>query len=252
MTLEWIPRGLLQKTILLVNRKEFKEYRDRYSDLVRVQQTAVEGISKTRQYAITHIADREEVECILMLDDDMRFYKRPDMSKPGLVKSTPGQVRAMLDKMAGFSMLPNFFACGLSARQGNNHIDKRWIDNTRMMNAYAINVTALRKEKVKFSETQVMEDFWVTLNMLTRGYKNRVLYEFCWNQNGSNDSGGCSSYRTAKVQAGAAMKLHREFPDFVKLVTKTAIAPKYWEGMKERTDVRIQWKKAYESSNHNS
>jgi hypothetical protein len=67
--------------------------------------------------------------------------------------------------------------------------------------------------------------------------------DWAWNQRGSGAVGGCSGYRNNEVQTEAANELHRLFPDFVTVVTKKSKSS--WQGMEERTDVRIQWKKAF-------
>jgi hypothetical protein len=90
----------------------------------------------------------------------------------------------------------------------------------------------------------VMEDFDLTLQLLRKGYPNRVSYQYVWNQRGSGAEGGCSSYRTAEMQTNAALKLKELHPDFVSLVTKTAGT--VWKDMEERSDVTVQWQKAYE------
>ena len=64
------------------------------------------------------------------------------------------------------------------------------------------------------------------------------------NQSGSNKDGGCSTYRTYEIQAAAAEKMARLWPDFVKVVEKKV---KGWGPMSIRKDIRVQWKKAYVS-----
>jgi len=95
---------------------------------------------------------------------------------------------------------------------------------------------------IKATVADVMNDFGVVLELLTRGYPVININWIVQNQHGSDTSGGCSTYRTSEVQTAAAQALHDRFPAFVKIVqkeTKTA-----WGG-KPRTDVIIYWKKAY-------
>jgi hypothetical protein len=90
-----------------------------------------------------------------------------------------------------------------------------------------------------------MEDFDVTLNLMRQGHGNIVLNHMVHDQHGSNLAGGCSQYRDNIVQRAGAIglkKLHDRFVSVVEKTTKTA-----WGGA-TRTDVRIQWKKAYESA----
>jgi hypothetical protein len=113
-----------------------------------------------------------------------------------------------------------------------------------MMNAYAYDTQALKELDIKLGRLPVMEDFDLTLQLLRKGYPNRVSYQYVWNQRGSGAEGGCSSYRTAELQEKAALQLREYHPGFVTLVTKSAGT--VWEDMGERADVNIQWQKAYE------
>ena len=74
---------------------------------------------------------------------------------------------------------------------------------------------------------------------------NVCLNEWVHNQGGSGSAGGCSTYRTPEIQAEAAHKLHEHHRPFVKVVKKTTKTA--WGGG-ERTDVIVQWKKAYKIS----
>jgi hypothetical protein len=96
-----------------------------------------------------------------------------------------------------------------------------------------------------FDRLKVMEDFDFTLTLLENGGRNAVTLDYVWNQTGSNQPGGCSDYRTAEVQAKAAKELAKLHPGVVKVVEKEVIGKTSWGGMKTRTDVRIQWRKAY-------
>jgi hypothetical protein len=113
-----------------------------------------------------------------------------------------------------------------------------------MMNAYAYDTQALKELNVEMGRISVMEDFDLTLQLLRKGYPNRVSYQYVWNQRGSGAEGGCSSYRTAELQTKSAQLLQQYHPEYVSLVTKSAGS--VWKDMEERSDVNVQWQKAYE------
>jgi hypothetical protein len=115
-----------------------------------------------------------------------------------------------------------------------------------MYNTYLVDTELFIKENIRFDSLKVMEDFYVTLSFLTRGYPNAVVFDYCWNQLGSGAEGGCAEYRDEEMQAQAAKELHATFPGFVRVVEKTSKTA--WEGMETRTDVNVLWKKAFESS----
>lgn len=217
-----------------------------------------DGIAKTREWILTKGGTPDDPR-VCMLDDDMDFCWRPDVTKPALETIKDGaRMRDLLDTLERW-LNEGFVHVGLSARQGNNHpfnngsgVSGLWPyrDVTRMMNAYAYDVNRLRmiieRGEVILGRVPVMEDFDLTLQLLRMGDPNRVSYEYCWNQRGSGADGGCSTYRTSAVQAAAAHELHRLHPDFVKVVTKSS--PSQQGAMAERVDVTVQWGKAYDNS----
>jgi hypothetical protein len=150
-----------------------------------------------------------------------------------------------------FVMLEQWFTegfvhIGIAARQGSNHFlgPETYRDVTRMNNAYAYDTHALKELDIELGRIPVMEDFDLTLQLLRKGYPNRVSYNFVWNQRGSGAEGGCSKYRTAEMQMKAAQQLKEYHTQYVTLVTKTAGS--VWKEFEEREDVIIQWAKAYE------
>jgi len=221
------------------------------------------GISATRAWILGDLA-HQRGECrVLMVDDDMDFCWRPDMEDEKLLMiEDPNMFEDMLATLEGW-LKEGFAHVGVSARQ-NNHTfpqpsgsdhdartgkPREYRDATRMMNMYAYDTQILRKLKIELGRLQVMEDFDLTLQLLRRGYPNRVSYRYCWNQRGSGKVGGCSDYRTAEMQADAARRLAELHAPFVTLKTKKSKdTSDSWQGMKERTDVNIQWREAYESS----
>jgi hypothetical protein len=205
-----------------------------------------DGISPTRKWILTELAAKYNEQFILQIDDDMDFCYRPNMADPALET-----IKDLERFEAMFTILEQwleegFVHVGLSARQGNNHFmgPETYRDVCRMMNMYAYNVTALKRLNVELGRIPVMEDFDLTLQLLRKGYPNRVSYQYCWNQRGSGAEGGCSSYRTAEMQTMAAQRLQQYHPGYVSLVTKTTGS--VWKGMEEREDVIIQWQKAWE------
>jgi hypothetical protein len=208
------------------------------------------GISHTRKWIMTEYAASRGERHILMLDDDMDFCYRPIMSDPALetIKDSK-RLEAMFLRLEQW-LAEGFVHIGLAARQGSNHFlgPEPYRDVTRMMNAYAYDVQALQELGVEFGRIPVMEDFDLTLQLLRKGYPNRVSYQYVWNQRGSGAKGGCSKYRTEEMQTQAAKQLQQYHPEYVTLVTKTAGS--VWKDMEERSDVMVQWQKAYEEGKH--
>lgn len=214
----------------------------------------IKGISATRKYIMENCKTRY----LLMLDDDMKFFHRPDMTKPKLNMLHNGNIGPHLlqywyNLCKGVPGHKGYYAdgcahVGLSARQGNNHYSDPLEPNYRMMNAYMYDLKKVLLPNIHLGRVPVMEDFDLTLQLLRAGIPNVVMFDYCWNQIGSGFDGGCSSYRTAKVQEAAAKKLAKLHPGFVRVVQKEVKTPGWWQGMQTRYDVRVDWKKAYASS----
>lgn len=198
-----------------------------------------EGIGPARQF----ILENSPTDCVVMLDDDLYFSKRVDPDNGGKLEKVQGK---QLQEMFAYIKLwldEGFVHGGISARQGNQHIAYPFTDCIRVNNAHFFNRAVVLREGIRFDELPVMEDFFVTLSLLLKGYPNRVLYDYCWSQRASGFKGGCSSYRTPALQAEAAHRLYDLFPDYVKVVEKTSASQS--GAMATRTDVNIQWLKAW-------
>jgi hypothetical protein len=204
------------------------------------------GISHTREWILTELAARYDERYVMMLDDDMDFCYRPDMSDPALETIQDLERFEKMFLLIEQWLQEGFIHVGLAARQGSNHFTgpETYRDVIRMMNAYAYDTQALKEIGVDIGRNLVMHDFDLTLQLLRKGYPNRVSYQYVWNQRGSGKEGGCSGYRTTEIQRKSAEQLKLDHPDFVTLTTKTAGT--VWKDMEERSDVIVQWQKAYE------
>jgi hypothetical protein len=243
MTFLALPMEWRYRTTIVVGKGEKLDYQKRYPKYANIVECPYRGIGKVRQWII----DTTESKYVLMMDDDLRFATRV---KKGEVKLRPcdqsdvgtaiiavfyalkgGYVHASIAKRTEAS----FFLCShrTVARQNNIHAFN------------ALKLRKLKRKGVRFDTFKLMEDFHVTLRLFELGYPNWVLFDYTWDQRGSNYRGGCSTYRTRKAQKLAAYALKEEHPDVVEVVKKEVRAAASWQGMKTRYDVRIQWRKAY-------
>lgn len=259
VTLRHIRKHKLEaRTVLVVPIKEVERYRSYLGEKIKIVQCPHDGISRTREWILCTLTTEMGYDKVLMVDDDMDFCMRPEVSKAKLLtiedtKTFMGMLETLEDWLDH-----GFVHVGLTARQGNHQpfYDEHGVyglhpyrDATRMMNCYAYNVSTLKLiEGIKFGRTEVMEDFDLTLQLLRRGFPNRVSFHYCWNQRGSDKAGGCSSYRTPECQKLAAETLRDLHPGFVKVVLKKSKdSSPAWKNMKVRHDVAVQWRKAFDS-----
>lgn len=195
------------------------------------------GIGRKRDHVIRELSGGEPV---LMMDDDLTFFVRRSDDPTKFRDGTADEFRAMLKQIE--VNLQKYPLVGIASREGGNRVTDKYIYDTRILRLLAYTPEMLIKHDIWFSDIPVMEDFHVALSLLKHGYHNLVLNHYCHNQAGSGLEGGCSTYRTPEVQADAARKLADLHPGLVKVVSKETKGA--WGGG-PRTDVQIQWKKAY-------
>ncbi len=197
-------------------------------------------IAGTRQFMM------EQFDEQVVLDDDIRVYKRDDPELHYLHTANIDEVRELVGWMQ--TKLDEGYVHGGVSMRGRNHGMKPYFDeNTRVIRAHFYDAATLRGEGIRFDDMVVMEDFHVTLRLLELGYTNIVNTQFAQDQQGSNIVGGCSEYRTMKVQAEGAHRL-AALHDRVKIIVKQT-EQQSWQGQ-ERTDVRVAWKKAFGTKAH--
>lgn len=200
-----------------------------------------DGIGPTRQF----IMDTTDKPFVIMCDDDHDWMRRADPKHYRLEPIPPEETPSVFERMV--ELLRVYALVGVSARAGNNrHFPERVVEVTRQNNVHGINVAAFNEIGARFDEMPLMEDFDVTLTFLRAGCKNALIADMAWGQPASNAEGGCSIYRDANMQEIAARLLKLRHPEFVKLVDREATSG--WKGMRIRKDVRISWRKAYQSS----
>ena len=247
VTLDSFPKSMKNKVMLCMPESELPKHLDlphteKCSPLPHPDN--LKGISQVREWVKSE-AIKSGWKKLFFCDDDMRFYVRKAPGDWHLRYMEPDEIPGMFDMLEEW--LEEFQHVGISARQGNNNNELGWDFCCRMCNFYGYNVEIFKEHpELSFATTQVMEDFQMCLELITRGWPNFMSYNYAWGQKSSNAPGGCSTYRNAQMQAEAAEYLAGRFPDFVKVVEKK---PKTgWEGMEVRKDVRVQWKKAYSST----
>lgn len=205
----------------------------------------VQGIGAVRQWICDNHNIKTFGHSLLMLDDDLEFFERRPDDLTKLKQADPRSIARMLKELDKLACL--YAHGGVATREGANRCTDKVTYNERCLRALYYDVTLMRKYKVRFDRVPVMEDFDVALQFLRLGMASGKLNHWAQDQPGSNTAGGCSTYRTAAVQAKGATELARLHPDFVTVVEKPAPKNGGWNG-EPRLDVRIAWKKAYDLS----
>lgn len=251
-TLEWLPLALRKHTTLVVQAHEMSAYSRHVgangAATMMVLPKDIKTLSPTRQYILDRHPVKDFGPKLVLLDDDLRFDKRR-MDQAGLfVVATPPDVIAIFKKLS--SALDVFAHAGVLAREGGNRVESSYRLATRMTRVLAYDVERVRKAKARFDRVPCKQDFDMTLQLLRAGQANYVICDYVQGQGGSQHQGGCSAYRTLKMLDATAKQLAKLHPGFVSVVEKETRSA--WGGTNEnpvsRTEVVVQWKKAYESS----
>lgn len=252
------------QVVLAVPENEVKKYRRpsykgkpiKSKTMDRVELVSIpeshSGISRTREYILTELAKQRNARSVFMVDDDLSFCHRPDIKQADMpyINSSDYDMHCMVETLTMW-IEDGRAHVGLISRQANRKTGIEYQEPGRMMNAYAYDAKLIQKllkqGKIELGRVPVMEDFDLTLQLIKLGYPSRVSCRYAWTQT-SNMDGGCSTYRTAEVQASAARALAKLHAPFVQIVERKA---KTWQNdLTERVDVRVAWKKAFEAANN--
>lgn len=206
------------------------------------------GIGNTRQWILDqHDVERDGEWCIMM-DDDLRFYIRRE-DDPTKFRQFTGEQDTFDLMMDQFMEMLSFGVFGgMANRSGANRDTRSYRLNTRLHDLLAIHVPTARRIGLSLNAVRFMEDFDASLQVLSAGYPTLCLNTFCKGDAGSNSKGGCSVYRDHAGQAAAATALAERWPGLVRLAIKPG-----WQGSmaEPRTDVVVQWAKAYKQGREN-
>lgn len=228
---------------LVVRSDEAEQYNDHHKHRANIviHPDSAECIRDVREWIL-----QTYEEPIIEMDDDLKFAKRREDDPEKFRPVTPQDMRDLITHDIP-SLLQDYALVGVSAREGANRNFDQILYATRQLRLHAYDPPRLRELGVtwKLLQAKVMEDFALILQLLTMGQRNAVINNFVTNQSGSNTDGGCSTYRSLEVQREAALELAEKYPQFVKTLEKRTKTS--WGGQ-TRTDVRIQWKRAYLSS----
>lgn len=240
-TLRNLPSNIKKEITLLVRPEEYDLY-EKYCGEVNVFSLPLEvtDYGKTIHYILSEFAGQK----ICILDDDLDFAYRPWPNDYHIRPQTPDITNKMFEEID--QALKNLAHVSVSAREGNNRIEKDSVENVRYMRFLCYNLSMFEGIDIEIYKTMMtFTDFDLNLQLLRKGRKSLVFFKYAQGQVSSNSPGGCSVQRTMNVQKECAELLAERHPGFVKVVTKKT--KHAWNGQ-ERSDVHVAWKKAFNSS----
>ena len=205
-----------------------------------------DGIAQTRQRAIEALPKGK----VWIIDDLCRFKKKHHINgKPSNKVVEPHEFIECYELIE--SLLDNYFQVALSPQFGNHGHPQQHRPIGRAYSCYGLRTDIMERANIRFDgmyqrnpEVKFMEDFYITMDGLTKGYPNTVVYDFCFEYHHNTD-GGNSLNRTLDGHAQSAIALSQLFPGCIKLVKKEGSWGKI-KNMDSRIEIRASWKKAFE------
>ena len=210
-------------TTVVIPEGQYYEYRTRTPEKVSVITFNGQGIHDKRQY-ILHLAKTGKV---IMLDDDLSFYKRNTDGRFTVANGDPTE-----DMVATLvNMLDKYPMVGLVEKFMSQTQPRGVKEYTRISHVLGINRDLLPKPWPEF-RLRVGEEYDFHLQLLTRGFTTAVTTE--WSKlDKFNAKGGCNDWRTVEIIRQETKKMRDYFPD---LVT-------YWE-RDNGVGIQYNWRKA--------
>lgn len=250
-----LPSKWKDRAALVCPPSEAAEHEKRGRQVLR---STAKGIGKVRDWIIEH-AHRGGYTKIVMLDDDVRLQirrieeKQDDQHADGKPYqwariTNPTSPKEYDEAFNWLDKTLNRTAhCGWMARFLDwKTLHKEEWEPFRLMYCLAYNVPMVKKVGASFTKGLpspcVMEDFNMTLQLMAAGHPAVASLKYRMHPGTSNSPGGCSTWRNVQNQEASARALAKRFPNVVTLVQKKMETT--WQGMTERTDVRVRWQKA--------
>lgn len=183
--------------------------------LVEIVKCPFDTLWMVRRWITRRLFKRQR---IVMLDDDLEFLIRPDMSSNAVVETGPLGISKMMHTVETY--LNSYPMVGISSKQENvkwtQHAQARY--GYTMSGVYALDLDVFRDTKVRFGRVEYMDHLDIVLRVQAyTEYTNKILYDFCWKQLPLR-SGGCFSYRTKKAVHASVRRLAQLYPNYVTLV----------------------------------
>ena len=246
ITFNTLPDKIKQNVIMVVQEQEREQYK--YDCEYLIVDNNI-GIAKTRELIYHHAG----TNYFGVLDDDITFYLRNSKYFKNEKSNMEMSKRVMTyeDWNNWFLEINNQFNKSDIMHIGHRDtsippMNIRYLENKLFIGAHWIDGNKLTKfiDDVDWNYVQVGEDSMLTLECCMRGYRCLTSCEVVMERwKTAFDKGGCSEFRTAKLNEEEHIKLVKKYP-FVYLTNKYYDIKNMGRMRKFSTDV----KGAYKSS----
>ena len=234
-TWENLPPFLKDITVLVVQPKEKDLHGDK-SILVLPENNM--GICKTRKFLYEYAKNQRYG----VFDDDLIFLKRRSKgSRPVKTEMSSDDWSELIDTT------DKWFDNNISVSALRIGIlpptYKDFLNNTAAYTAYFFNGHVLPQSNELDWSIEIGEDTHLILQLLERGYSNRVWDKFVFHQK-EYAEGGCNTYRTSKLINDCYQKLIDAHPKYVSNHHGQKFRTKKFNN-EEILKLNMKWKQAY-------
>lgn len=231
---------------LVVQTHEEQIHREAFPDTkLLVLPPHIKTISTTREYLMDVIAPTTREDGIIFcLDDDLGISIRRDPNDYHLKVATQEEVKDMFAEM--LIHLQDNAHVAVSGREGQNRLspdDSAPVFNGRYMRLVGFN-TKLFPADIGLSRVNGYSDFDINLQLLRAGRKSTILTRWAQGHRGTQTPGGISEQRTHESHEAEGRLMCEMHEGFVKGYFKEN---KTGGEFGKRFELRVQWKKAFES-----
>ena len=222
-------------TTLVVQPKEAHLYQN-YPSVVLPENDC--GITATRKW----IWEQGKNQRYMVFDDDCRLVVRRPWHHGEKTKKamTDDDWKHMLETISQW--MDSGIAWGGCRTGGLPPAGREYIDNIGTAEVFFFDGTQLPEADELDWELSTAEDISLSLQLLSKGYSNRVWDRFVYLSDFVGKEGGCATWRTLDIINNNHAKLIDKFPEYVS-----------YNGEKEMMGgifkkIKIQYKKAYNDS----
>jgi hypothetical protein len=236
---------------LMVREKESKNYYDALRNKedkrweIPIISVPNEFNLADKRQAMLKIAEREKVDHLIMIDDDIVFsYRDDDLDSKYGSKIEMFEDGSILEDIVTRSIVfcnEKYPMTGFPLRQGANGRKYAYEKNSPIIRYMCFHVPTLLKEEIRFDglKTPFMSDRYAQLALIDKGYRTITICLYAVDDYGTGYKGGSEKTRTPELQSKSAHNLKHKFPNLVELKTKSN---GHWK--EERIDCNLKLKRA--------
>ena len=231
-----MPEDFVSKHVALIIQYQEKDKYTAYNVEKFVLPSRLDnmGLAETRQFVLENFPEDK----IVFFDDDISILKKVYIDgKPKYVKMEKDDWNVFFQVLD--ETLSEVIHCGICFESIGIRTNQL-IVNSRYMTVLGLNRIKVLETNSKFNiyPFSSAEDVDMNLQLLTKGYPNRILTDYAISSKSWWSEGGCSAYRTQESHKKCLEELHNRFPEFLTIYTDK----------KGQIKERVQWKKAFDSS----